>query len=122
MAKDTFTQDGVEAYEKTFSTLFEQANRDCGRLQRINAALETIEETLLDPERITNMNVLEQVALADLLGRSQTATVGNLLRFGDVLLQIKTVVGTFDGLKRHAVLPSEEARRFPMRTFDHDSD
>ena len=96
--KPTFGANAVSAFERTYDSLFEQAHVEVDRLEKVNVAMSLLEESLLDPERIADMEVGQQLALADLLSRTSNNTIKNLMGFGSLFMNIKTVVGLLDGI------------------------
>ena len=115
-APSDFSRSAVSAFERTYSALFEQAHTEVDRLARVNIAMSTLEEALLDPERIANMEPAQQIALAELLLRTSNGTISNLTKFGQLFMNIRNVVGLLDGVQRFTGSPSEPAlenRTFP---------
>lgn len=115
-----FARDGIEAFQATFDTVFQQARLDAERLGHINTALRAIETSLFDLERIESMSVLEKIALADLLSRTQASTIKNVLSFGNILMNLRTIVGTYDGIKKHTSLPGQPVGAFPIKDINPD--
>ena len=104
--KPTFGANAVSAFERTYDSLFEQAHVEVERLDKVNVAMTLLENELLDPERIANMEVGQQLALADLLSRTSNNTIKNLMGFGTLFMNIKTVVGLLDGIQHTtSILP-----------------
>lgn len=104
--KPTFGANAVSAFERTYDSLFEQAHVEVDRLEKVNSAMSMLEEALLDPERIAEMEVGQQLALADLLSRTSNNTIKNLMGFGNLFMNIKTVVGLLDGIQHTtSILP-----------------
>lgn len=113
MAESPFSVEAVQAFERTYRCLFNQAHQEVERVDRINAAMSVLEENLLDTERIRDMTPMEQIALADLLNRSQQGSIKNLMSFGQMFMNIRTVVGLLDGIQKHTALPGSPVGRFP---------
>jgi len=95
-----FANHAVSAFERTYSALFEQAHTEVNRLEKVNAAMSMVEDALLDPERIANMDPTQQIALAELLSRSSNSTIRNLVQFGTLFMNIRSVVGLLDGVQK----------------------
>jgi len=95
-----FAGNAVSAFERTYSALFEQAHTEVNRLEKVNRAMGMVEEALLDPERIATMEVGQQIALAELLSRTSNTTIKNLVQFGNLFMNIRSVVGLLDGVQK----------------------
>lgn len=107
-----FSQEAVSAFERTYRALFEQAHIEVDRLEKTNAAMRKLETALLDPERIEEMDVGQQIALAELLGRTSQGSIGNLMRFSNLFMNIRTVVGLLDGVQKFTAIQNQ-AGQFP---------
>jgi len=95
-----FAGNAVSAFERTYSALFEQAHTEVNRLEKVNRAMGMVEEALLDPDRIAQMEVNQQIALAELLSRTSNTTIRNLVQFGTLFMNIRSVVGLLDGVQK----------------------
>lgn len=116
-----FASVAVGAFERTYRALFEQAHIEVDRLEKVNRAMAEVEESLLDPERIKEMDIGQQLALADMLNRTSNGAIKNLMGFSTVFLQVRSVVGLLDGIKRHtdesSILPGpRKSPALPNRT------
>ena len=81
MTKKSFHVAAVDSFERTFRAIFQQADEEVDRLDRINSAMSILEAQLLDPERIGEMDTMQQIALMELLSRSQQSTIRNIMGF-----------------------------------------
>lgn len=99
IAKENFSNDAVTAFEKTYSVLFEQALTEADRLQRVNGAMSVLEQELLDPERIAQMDTAQKLMVFDLLTRTSNTSIKNLMGFGQMFMNIKTVVSILENTK-----------------------
>ena len=99
-SKPQFANQAVSAFENTYSALFEQAHIEVDRLEKVNRAMGMVEEALLDPDRIAAMEPAQQIALAELLSRTSNSTIRNLVNFGNLFMNIRSVVGLLDGVQQ----------------------
>ena len=106
-----FAVDAVSAFKRTYEALFEQAHTEVDRLNRVNAAMHVLEETLLDPARVRDMDPAQQIMLAELLTRSSSTSVRNLVQFGQLFMNIRSVVGLLDGVQRFTTTAQAPALR-----------
>ncbi len=106
-----FAIDAVSAFKRTYEALFEQAHTEVDRLNRVNAAMQVLEETLLDPARVREMDAAQQIMLAELLTRSSSTSVKNLVQFGQLFMNIRSVVGLLDGVQRFTTTAQAPALR-----------
>lgn len=110
---NTFAGKAVDAFEQTYTKLFEQSQAEVQRLDRINAAMGALEETLLDPDRVAEMEPMQQIALAQMLTTASTATIKNLMQFGNLFMNIRTIVGMLDGVQTSASAHDQGPGGFP---------
>ena len=96
----SFAGNAVNAFERTYSSLFNQAHVEVNRLERVNRVMGLVEEALLDPDRSAEMDINQQIALAELLSRTSNNTIRNLVNFGNLFMNIRSVVGLLDGVQR----------------------
>jgi len=108
-----FAGNAVDAYEQTYQSLFNQAHVEVDRLNKVNGAMHALEQQLLDPERIAHMDVSQQLALAELLNRTSNNTIKNLMGFGNLFMNIRTVVGLLDGIQKSSNVLPGTSRPFP---------
>jgi len=111
--EQSFHLSAVASFERTFRAIFKQANEEVSRLDRINTAMNLLEGQLLDPERIQDMDTMQQIALMELLSRNQQATIKNIMGFSGTLSKIRTVVGVYDGIQQYTSLPGSPTGDFP---------
>lgn len=111
--EQSFHLSAVASFERTFRAIFKQANEEVSRLDRINNAMNLLEGQLLDPERIQEMDTMQQIALMELLSRNQQATIKNIMGFSGTLSKIRTVVGVYDGIQQYTALPGSPTGDFP---------
>lgn len=111
--EQSFHLSAVASFERTFRAIFKQANEEVSRLDRINNAMNLLEGQLLDPDRIQDMDTMQQIALMELLSRNQQATIKNIMGFSGTLSKIRTVVGVFDGIQQYTSLPGSPTGDFP---------
>lgn len=114
VAPNSFAGKAVDAFENTYQSLFDQSQTEVVRLARINDAMGALEQTLLDPERIRDMEPAQQIALAQMLTQASTATIKNLMQFGTMFMNIRTIVGMLDGIQRPTSL-SPDVGAFPSQ-------
>lgn len=112
--KGSFHLEAVNSFERTFRAIFKQANEEVDRLDRINTAMASLEETLLAPEAIAEMDTMQQIALMELLSRSQQSTIRNLMGFSGTLSKVRNVVGIFDGIQGYASAQDSPDGEFPL--------
>ncbi len=109
-----FSQLAVASFDRTFRAIFNQSHEEVERLERINAAMNLVEQQLLDPERIQEMDTMQQIALMELLSRTQQATLKNVMSFGGTLEKVRTIVSISDGIQKYTALPSSPDGDFPL--------
>jgi len=109
MADGTFSSDAVSAFERTYSILFQQALTEAERLERVNGAMAILEQELLDPERIAQMDVSQRLMLLDMLSRTSNSSIKNLMGFGTMFMNIKTVVGVLESVRTRDITPKQAA-------------
>lgn len=119
MSKKSFHVAAVDSFERTFRAIFKQADEEVDRLDRINSAMGILETQLLDPERIGDMDTMQQIALMELLSRSQQATIRNIMGFSGTLSKIRNVVGIYDGIQAYTALPESPTGEFPELDVDN---
>lgn len=107
ITKESFSNDAVTAFEKTYSVLFEQAMTEADRLQRVNAAMSDLEAELLDPERIAQMDTSQKLMVFDLLTRTSNTSIKNLMGFGQMFMNIKTVVSILENTKNSTAIQNQ---------------
>lgn len=113
MTKKSFHIAAVDSFERTFRAIFKQADEEVDRLDRINGAMSLLEARLLDPQNIGEMDTMQQIALMELLSRSQQSTIRNIMGFSGTLSKIRTVVGIYDGIQQYTALPNSPDGEFP---------
>lgn len=118
MSEKQFHIEAVQSFESTFRCIFNQANEEVARLNRINTAMALLERRLLDPDVIEEMDTMQQIALMELLSKSQQSTVKNVLGFSNVLSKVRTIVGVFDGIQQYTALPESPDGEFPGLSYD----
>lgn len=101
----SFSSDAVTAFEKTYSVLFQQAMTEADRLERVNQAMSVLEQELLNPERIAQMDVSQRLMLLDMLSRTSNSSIKNLMGFGQLFMNIKTVVGVLESVRTRDITP-----------------
>ena len=111
--KQSFHGLAVDSFERTFRAIFKQANEEVSRLDRLNGAMNLLEGQLLDPERIGEMDTMQQIALMELLTRSQQSAIKNIMGFSGTLAKIRTVVGIYDGIQAYTCLEGSPDGEFP---------
>ena len=97
--REVFSKSAVTAFERTYSVLFEQSMVEAERLTKVNATMSLLEEELLDPERIADMDVSQKLLVFDLLTRTSNTSIRNLMSFGQMFMNIKTVVSILENTK-----------------------
>lgn len=112
MAND-FQLQAVRSFENTFRCIFKQANEEVARLERINTAMNLLEERLLDPATIEEMDTMQQIALMELLSKNQQAAIKNVMGFSGTLSKIRTVVGIYDGIQQFTAIENSPEGDFP---------
>jgi hypothetical protein len=105
LVDSNFGSEAVTAFEKTYSVLFSQALTEADRLERVNNAMSVLEQELLDPERIAQMDTAQRLMLLDMLSRTSNSSIKNLMGFGNLFMNIKTVVGVLESVKTKDVTP-----------------
>lgn len=103
-----FADLAVRSYDSTFRAIFNQAHEEIDRLGRINVAMRLLEDNLLNPDRIQDMDTMQQIALLELLSRNQQTSIRNVSGFGTMLTKVRNLVSIHDGIKRVTQLESEE--------------
>lgn len=101
-----FNQAAVTAFEQAFRGLFEQTVFEAERLPRIRGALNTLDAVLLQEQIIKNLSPEQQILLAKVLGDGATSTTRMMADMGKLLMQIRGIVGTFEGVQH--VLESDK--------------
>lgn len=101
-----FNVAAVTAFEQAFRGLFEQTVFEAERLPRIRGALNTLDAVLLQEHIIKNLSPEQQILLAKVLGDGAVSTTRMMADMGKLLMQIRGIVGTFEGVQH--VLESDE--------------
>ncbi len=121
ISKDlSFSELAVSSFDRTFRAIFKQSHEEVARLDRINNAMNLIEGQLLEPERIQEMDTMQQIALMELLSRTQQATIKNVMTFGGTLEKVRTIVSISDGIQQYTALPHSPDGEFPLLETDLD--
>jgi len=113
----------VQSYDRTFRAVFHQAGEEVDRLQRINGAMRILEDHLLNPDVIQNMDTNQQVTLLEILTRNQQTAIRNVMGFGTMLRHVRALVSTHDGLLDAAgqsVHSDQEDLQVAGRLLEHD--
>jgi len=110
---NSFAGKAVNAFEQTYMKLFDQSEIEVGRLESINAAMAVLEEQLLDPNRVRNMDPAQQIQLMQVLTNASAAATKSLMGFGTMFMNIRTIVGMLDGVQRVTVLSQDGVDQFP---------
>ncbi len=118
MSEKDFHIQAVRSFENTFRCIFKQANEEVARLERINSAMNLLEERLLDPATIEEMDTMQQIALMELLSKNQQASIKNIMGFSGTLSKVRTVVGIYDGIQQFTALPDSPDGDFPSLEND----
>lgn len=118
MSEKDFHVQAVRSFENTFRCIFKQANEEVARLERINSAMNLLEERLLDPATIEEMDTMQQIALMELLSKNQQASIKNIMGFSGTLSKVRTVVGIYDGIQQFTALPDSPDGDFPSLEND----
>ena len=108
-----FHNRAIEAFDRTFSVLYEQAHEEADRLSRINRTMRMVEDRLLDPTVIETLDPMSLISLADVLGKSQQNAIRSLMGFGKLFMDIKTTVGIRDSIQRATAIPGSPVGGFP---------
>lgn len=120
-----FASLAVQSYDRTFRAVFHQAGEEIDRLQRINGAMRVLEDRLLDPAVIQNMEVNQQVTLLEILTRNQQTAIRNVMGFGTMFRNIRSLVSTHDGLLDAAgqsLQGEQDDLEVTGRLLEHDED
>lgn len=96
-----FTSKAIDAYSRTYQALFAQASLEADRLQKINSTLKLLEDSLLDPDTVRDMEPSQKIMLFDLLTKNSQLVTKNLMSFGTMFLNIRNVVSFIDGLNNN---------------------
>lgn len=96
-----FTSKAIDAYSRTYQALFTQASLEADRLQKINSTLKLLEDSLLDPDTVRDMEPSQKIMLFDLLTKNSQLVTRNLMSFGTMFLNIRNVVSFMDGLNNN---------------------
>ncbi len=101
MTKSLMAQ-AAEATEATYQALFEQGKVEARRLGKVNSALEALEETLLDPKRIAELDgeFTDKIELMNALRSSSFMGTRTLMDLSKLVLQARLVDGVLKGYKR----------------------
>lgn len=97
--KPLFADMAVKSFDNTFRAIFAQANEEVGRLTRINGAMRILEDNLLDPDRINQMDTMQQISLLELLSRNQQTAIRNVMGFSGTLSKVRGLVAIHDGIR-----------------------
>lgn len=106
---EIFSDDAITAFERTYSVLFEQALTEADRLQRVNGAMTALEQEILDPERIAAMDVSQKLLVFDLLTRTSNTSIRNLMGFGQMFMNIKTVVSILENTRKSVIIEQDDS-------------
>lgn len=120
--KPLFADMAVKSFDSTFRAIFTQANEEVGRLSRINGAMRILEDNLLDPERINQMDTMQQISLLELLSRNQQTAIRNVMGFSGTLSKVRGLVAIHDGIRAVTNLDDadDDAPVVTGRLLDHD--
>jgi len=113
-----FADLAVRSFDRTYRAIFAQSNEEVDRLGRINSAMRILEDNLLAPERIRDMDTMQQIALLELLSRNQQTAIRNVMGFSGTLQKVRTLVSIHDGIKRVTALEEEDSSMFPGQILD----
>ena len=106
--KKHFADLAVKSFDGTFRAIFTQANEEVSRLARINSAMRILEDNLLDPDRIQNMDTMQQISLLELLSRNQQVAIRNVMGFSGTLSKVRNLVAIHDGIRAVTALDDED--------------
>lgn len=95
-----FATTAMQSFQRTFLTLFQQADVEAARLARINRVIHRLEDSLLDPDNLDELGPQQQVLLLEALERSQRGSTTMLLSISKVMTDVRSIVGTVDSLQR----------------------
>lgn len=118
--QETFSKDAVNAFERTYSVLFEQALTEADRLTKVNGAMAALEEELLNPARIADMDTSQKLMVFDLLTRTSNTSIRNLMGFGQMFMNIKTVVSILENTKNTTIQQVDDSDVIDIQFTDED--
>lgn len=101
-----FNEAAVTAFERAYRGLFEQTVFEAERLPRIRGALNTLDAVLLREDVLKNLTPDQQMILTKVLSDGAVSTTRMMADMGKLLMQIRGIVGTFEGVKH--VLESDK--------------
>jgi len=100
-ASADFNNLGINAFESTFRALFNQANSQSTRLKRISHVLKVLENNLLTPEALEQLNASERLVLYKTLAEQADSITRELIALSKPFIGLRVIIGTFDGLRKH---------------------
>ena len=95
-----FSELALEAYEETMRQLYVQSLVEVERIRRSNALLQRLEEDILNPVHLENLDLGSKMALAESLSKNNQVSTKSLIEFGKILQNVRSTVGSFEGLQR----------------------
>lgn len=120
--KALFADMAVKSFDGTFRAIFTQANEEVSRLSRINGAMRILEDNLLDPDRIQNMDTMQQISLLELLSRNQQTAIRNVMGFSGTLSKVRNLVAIHDGIRAVTTMDDDDEPSVSGRLLEYDDD
>lgn len=120
--EELFASKAVRSFDRTYRAIFTQAEEEVDRLQRLNGAMNQLENLLLNPDRIETMDVSQQVMLLDLLSRNRQIAIRNVMGFSTTLGQVRNLVALHDGIRKGSSLTAEDGMDTSSKLLEYEDD
>lgn len=95
-----FAMLALTAFEQTYRQIYAQALEESSRIQKNNAILRKLEDTILDPATCEEMDLGQKIALAKILSESNQISTKALIEFGKMFKDIRSTVGFYENLQK----------------------
>jgi hypothetical protein len=95
-----FAMLALTAFEQTYRQIYAQSLEEASRIQKNNAILRKLEDTILDPATCEEMDLGQKIALAKILSESNQISTKALIEFGKMFKDIRSTVGFYENLQK----------------------
>lgn len=117
LPSNSFAAKAVDVFNTTHQALFNQANQEVARLERLNRAIGHLENHLLNENTMDGLSATQQITLLEVLVRTQQASIRNVTSFAAMLTKVRELVSIHDGVNQAMVLDRDE---LPALEYDND--
>lgn len=105
-----FLENAAGAFDQAFCAIFEQAVFESERLGRTNTALRTLEDKLLDPQALQDLDPMTMVELYKALAMNSAQSTRLLLDISRTITGTRAVATIMANIKRMAEAASGQQR------------